>query len=215
MILTFHLWTNRCNNCERAARTYYSLAAVYKILFLQSVAILVVWHRGWRDILQGQQAFQQIVTVILGEEMNVESGGAVPCKVAWAPTAAAHERSLPGTLGINVHGDTRGYGALLEGVWWRPWGLGRGRHRCRLWGGVSREGARGKAGHSCRCCSMAPDSGGVKSFVCEVVLVESSRSGIPLVRGVIWRAVSARFHDLVLEDWIKTASELQDNCEVV
>jgi hypothetical protein len=56
---------------------------------------------------------------------------------------------------------------------------------------------------------MAPDSGGVKGFVCEAVLVELSHSGI------IWRAVSAGFHNLVLEDWIKTASELQDNHEVV
>jgi hypothetical protein len=62
---------------------------------------------------------------------------------------------------------------------------------------------------------MAPDSGGVKGFICEAVLVESSHSGIPLVRGIIWRAVSAGFHNLVLEDWIKTASELQDNHEVV
>ena len=108
MILTFHLWTNRCNNCERAARAYYSLTAVYKILFLQSVAILVIWRRGWCGVLQGQQAFQQIITVILGEETNVESSGAIPCKVAWAPTAVARERSLPGALGVNVHGDTQG-----------------------------------------------------------------------------------------------------------
>ena len=87
---------------------YYSLVAVYKILFLQSIAILVVWRRGWRGVLQGQQAFQQIVTVVLGEEMNVESGGAVPCKVAWAPTVAACEWSLPGVLGVDVHGDARG-----------------------------------------------------------------------------------------------------------
>ena len=98
---------NRCNNCERAARAYYSLAAVYKI-FLQSVAILVVWRRGWHSVLQGQQAFQQIVAVVLGEETNVESGGAVLCKVAWAPTAVACERSLPGMLGVNVHGDAQG-----------------------------------------------------------------------------------------------------------
>jgi hypothetical protein len=81
---------------------------VYNILFLQSVAMLVVWHRGWCGVLQGQQAFQQIITVVLGEEMNIESGGAVPCKVAWAPTAAACEWSLPGTLGIDVHGDAWG-----------------------------------------------------------------------------------------------------------
>ena len=108
MILIFHLWTNRCNDCERAARAYYSLTAVYKILFLQSIAILVVWHRGWPGVLQGQQAFQQIITVVLGEETNIESGGAVPCKVAWALTVAAREWSLPGVLGINVHGDARG-----------------------------------------------------------------------------------------------------------
>jgi hypothetical protein len=87
---------------------YYSLVAVYKILFLQSVAILVIWRQGWRGVLQGQQAFQQIVTVVLGEETNIESGGAVLCKVAWAPTAAAREQSLPGTLGIDVHGDAWG-----------------------------------------------------------------------------------------------------------
>jgi hypothetical protein len=87
---------------------YYSLVAVYKILFLQSIAILVVWCWGWHGVLQGQQAFQQIITVVLGEETNGESGGAVPCKVAWAPTVAAHERSLPGALGIDVHGDAWG-----------------------------------------------------------------------------------------------------------
>jgi hypothetical protein len=87
---------------------YYSLTAVYKILFLQSIAILVIWHRGWCSVLQGQQAFQQIVTVVLGEETNVKSSGAVLCKVAWAPTVAAHERSLPGVLGVDVHGDARG-----------------------------------------------------------------------------------------------------------
>jgi hypothetical protein len=93
--------------------------------------------------------------------------------------------------------------------------LGRGRRGCRSQGNVSREGARSKAGRHCGCCGMAPDSGRVKGFVCEAVLVESSRSGIPLVRGVIWWVVSAGFHNLVLEDWIKTTSELQDNHEVV
>jgi len=104
---------------------------------------------------------------------------------------------------------------LLEGAQWRPWGLGRGRRRCRLWGDVLREGARGKAGRSCGCCGVVLDSGRVKSFVCKVVLVESLCSGIPLVRCVIWQAVSARFRDLVLEDWIKTVSEFQDNRKVI
>jgi hypothetical protein len=62
---------------------------------------------------------------------------------------------------------------------------------------------------------MAPGSSRVKGFICEAVLVESLRSGIPLVRGVIWQAVSAGFCDLVLQDWIKTVSEFQDNCEVI
>ena len=62
---------------------------------------------------------------------------------------------------------------------------------------------------------MVSDSGGVKGFICKAVLVESLCSSIPLVRGAIWWAVSAGFRDLVLEDWIKTASELQDNHEVV
>jgi hypothetical protein len=98
---------------------------------------------------------------------------------------------------------------------WRPWGFGRGRHGCRLQGDISREGAHGKASHSCGCCGVAPDSGGVKSFVCEAVLVELLCSSIPLVRHVIWQVVSAGFRDLVLEDWIKTASECQDNREVI
>jgi hypothetical protein len=86
-------------------RAYYSLAAVYKILLLQSVIVLVIWRRCWQSVLQGQQALQQIIMVILGEEVNIESGGAVPCKVTRTPTATAHEQGLPGMLGINVHGD--------------------------------------------------------------------------------------------------------------
>ena len=62
---------------------------------------------------------------------------------------------------------------------------------------------------------MALDSSRVKGFVCEAVLIKLLHSSIPLVRGIIWQAVSAGFHNLVLEDWIKTASELQDNHEVV
>jgi len=62
---------------------------------------------------------------------------------------------------------------------------------------------------------MTPDSSRVKDLICETVLIESSCSGIPLVRGVIWWAVSARFHDLVLEDGIKTTSKLQDNRKIV
>jgi hypothetical protein len=87
-------------------RVYYSLAAVYKIL-LQSVIVLVIWCRCWQSVLQSQQALQQMIAVVLGKETNVESGGAVPCKVARIPTAMAREQGLHGTLGIDVHGDAR------------------------------------------------------------------------------------------------------------
>jgi len=107
MVLIFHLWTNRCNDCERAVRAYYSLAAVYKILLLQSVIIPVIWCQCWCSVLQGQQALQQIITVILGKETNVESSGAVPCKVARTPTVTACEWGLSGVPGIDVHGDAQ------------------------------------------------------------------------------------------------------------
>jgi len=77
------------------------------------------------------------------------------------------------------------------------------------------EGVRSEASHGCGRHGVTPDSGRVKGLIFETVLIESSCSGIPLVRGVIWRAVSARFCDLVLEDGVKTVSKLQDNCKII
>jgi len=137
--------------------------------------------------------------------------------VAWTPTATAREQGLPGTLGIDVHGNAQRQCALLEGVQWRPQGLGRGRSgdRCRLQGGVSGEGARGEASHGCGHRGVTPDSGRMEGFICKMVLIELLCSGIPLVKGIIRWAVSARFRNLVLEDGVKTALELQDNHKIV
>jgi hypothetical protein len=107
MVLTFHLQTNKYNDCERAARAYYSLAAAHKTLLLRFIAIPLFWRQCRCGVLQGQQALQQIFAVVLGQKTNVKCGGAVVSKMADASTATTCEWRLSGMLGVDVHGDPR------------------------------------------------------------------------------------------------------------
>jgi hypothetical protein len=62
---------------------------------------------------------------------------------------------------------------------------------------------------------MMPSSCRVKGLIFEAVLIKLLCSSVPPTRGVISRAVSARFHNLILEDQIEAMAELQKNCEGV